>query len=64
MFGDGFFKRVAKRLEEEKVLVKVTGARPRGNPPPNCQPKHNDLIEKCAPARYSSRYPQHHQPYA
>lgn len=34
LFGGGFLERAAKRLEEEKALVKVTGAKPGGNPPP------------------------------
>ena len=66
LFGGGFLDRAAKRLEEEKALVKVTGAKPGGNPPPKHQWDPNDLrhfLERGAPARYSSRTPQRHQPY-
>ena len=60
LFGGGFLERAAKRLEEEKALVKVTGAKPGGNPPPKRQRDPNDLrrfLERGAPARYGSRTP-------
>ena len=34
MFEGGLLEQAAKRLEEEKALVKVKGARPGGNQPP------------------------------
>ena len=57
---------MAKRLEDEKALVKVTGARPGGNQPKKRLQDPNDLrhfLEKGAPAKYDGRKSQRHQPY-
>ena len=63
LFGGGFLEKAAKRLEEEKVLAKVIGARHGGSPLSKCQcpgQDPNDLrrcLEKGTPAMYSSRNP-------
>ena len=69
LFVGGFLERAAKRLEDEKALAKVTGARHGGVPPPKRQrpgQDPNDLrrfLEKGAPAKYGGRNPQCQQPY-
>jgi len=67
LFGGGFLERASKRIEEEKMLAKVTGSKP---PPPECQrvvQPQKDLrrfLEQGARAKYSGRNPQCPQQYS
>ena len=67
LFGGGFLERATKRLEDEKAIAKVTGARTGGSSSyRKRQQDPNDLrlsLEKGAPANYGGRKYQHHQPY-
>ena len=63
LFGGGFLKRAAKRLEDEKALAKIIGA--RQGPAPKYQRSMQDpndlrhFLERGAPAKYGGRNPQH-----
>ena len=66
LFGGGFLERAAKRLEEEKTLVKVTGNKTGMKPQQKRQQDPNDLrrfLEKGPPAKYGGRRTQRHKPY-